>query len=114
MPILGLLFVALLGFIISLLIVSDIPIFERISIAGGLGFGLLTLVMFFLNVAGLKFSLINTVILVSTLIVLSLIYLLLRRKISYSSLGKLNVLKNIKQTISSLSIFEGIIIALLT
>ena len=114
MPILGLLFAALFGFIVSLLIVSDIPILERISIACGLGFGLLTLAMFFLNVAGIKFSLINTVILVSTLIVLSLIYLLLSRKISYSSLGKLNVLKNIKQTISSLSIFEGIIIALLT
>ncbi|MBA7489552.1 hypothetical protein ES702_00086 [subsurface metagenome] len=114
MLILGLLFPALFGFIISLLIVSDIPIFERISIAYGLGFGLLTLAMFFLDVAGIKFSLINTVILISALMIVSLIYLLLRHKISYPSLRKLNVFKKIKQTISSLSIFEGIIIGLLT
>ncbi|TET11856.1 hypothetical protein E3J84_02385, partial [Candidatus Aerophobetes bacterium] len=114
MLILGLLFPALFGFIISLLIVSDIPIFERISIAYGLGFGLLTLAMFFLNVAGIKFSFINTVILTSAVMILSLIYLLSRHKISYSSLRKLNVFKKIKQTISSLSIFEGIIIGLLS
>ena len=114
MLILGLLFPTLFGFIISLLIVSDVPIFERISIAYGLGFGLLTLAMFFLNVAGVKFSLINTVILISALMILSLIYLLLRHKISSASLRELNVFKRIKQTISSLSIFEGIIIGLLT
>lgn len=113
MLILGLLFPALFGFIISLLIVSDIPIFERVSIAYGLGFGLLTLAMFFLNVAGVKFSLINIVILISTLMTLSLIYLLLRHRISYPSLRKLNVFKKIKQTISSLSMFEGIIMGLL-
>ncbi|MBA7662479.1 hypothetical protein ES703_70508 [subsurface metagenome] len=113
MLIVGLLFPILFGFIISLLIVSDIPIFERISIAYGLGFGLLTLAMFFLDVAGIKFSLINTVILISALMILSLTYLLLRHKISYPSLRKLNVFKKIKQTISSLSIFEGIIIGLL-
>jgi len=113
MLVLGVLFPALFGFIISLLIVSDIPIFERISIAYGLGFGLLTLAMFFLNVAGIKFSLINTVILISALMILSLTYLLLRHKISSPSLRKLNVFKKIKQTISSLSIFEGIIIGLL-
>ncbi|GAI09147.1 unnamed protein product, partial [marine sediment metagenome] len=107
MLIVGLLFPILFGFIISLLIVSDIPIFERISIAYGLGFGLLTLAMFFLDVAGIEFSLINTVILISALMILSLTYLLLRHKISYPSLRKLNVFKKIKQTISSLSICEG-------
>ena len=114
MLILGLLFPTLFGFIISLLIVSDIPIFERISIAYGLGFGLLTLAMFFLNLAGIKFSFINTVILISALMILSLIYLLLRHKISHPSLRKWNVFQRIKQTICSLSIFEGIIIGLLT
>jgi len=113
MLIFGLLFPILFGFIISLLIVSDVPIFERIGIAYGLGFGLLTLAMFFLNVAGVKFSLINIIILVSVLMILSLIYLLLRHKISYSSLIKLNVFKEIRQTIFSLSLFEGIIIGLL-
>ena len=114
MLIVGLLFPTLFGFIISLLIISDVPIFERISIAYGLGFGLLTLAMFFLNVAGVKFSLINTVILISALMILSLIYLLLRHRISCASLRELNVFKKIRQTISSLSIFEGIIIGLLT
>jgi len=114
MLILGLLFPALFGFIISLLVVSDIPIFERIGIGYGLGFGLLSLAMFFLDVAGIKFSLINTVILISALMILSLTYLLLRHKISSPSLRKLNVFQKIKQTISSLSIFEGIIIGLLT
>lgn len=113
MLIFGLLFPTLFGFIISLLIVSDIPVFERVSIAYGLGFGLLTLAMFFLDVAGIKFSLINIVILTSGLMVLSLIYLLARGRISYPSWGKLNVFKGIKQIIFSLSLFEGIIVGLL-
>jgi len=113
MLIFGLLFPALFGFIISLLIVSDIPIFERISIAYGLGFGLLTLAMFSLNVMGIKFSFINIVTLLSVLMTLSLIYLLLRHKLSYPSLRRLTVFKEIKQIIFSLSLFEGIIIGLL-
>jgi len=113
MLILGLLLPILFGFLISLVITPHITIFERLALAYGLGFGLLTLGMFFLNVVGIKFSLINTVILILGLMAASLIYLLVRHRISYPSLKRLNVFKKIKQAISSLSIFEGIIIGLL-
>ena len=81
MLILGLLFPVLFGFVISLMITPHISILERLALAYGLGFGLVTLGMFFLNVVGIKFSLVNTVILISGLMALSLMYLLAGEKL---------------------------------
>ncbi len=75
MLIFGLLFPIVFGLVISLVISPEIAILERIALAYGLGYGLLTLGMFFLNVLGIEFSLINTIVLLSGILILSLLYL---------------------------------------
>ncbi|GAI12859.1 unnamed protein product [marine sediment metagenome] len=60
MFIVGLILPVLFGLAISLLIAPEMRVTERFALAYGLGFGLLTLAMFLLNLLGIKFSLTNT------------------------------------------------------
>ena len=113
MLILGLLFPIVLGFIISLLISPEIAILERIALAYGLGYGLLTLGMFLLNVLGIEFSLLNTIVLLSGILILSLVYLKWKNRFDYSSLRKLNPFQRTKGIRAPLSSFEIIMIVLL-
>lgn len=109
----GLLSPIIFGFVISLLIVSDINIYERFALAYGLGFGLLTLAMFFLNLLGIKFSLINTTIFISGIIIASLTYLRKKNRLRSFSYKELNLFKKMRQAIASLYLFEKIILVLL-
>lgn len=113
MLILGLLFPILFGLIISLLINPGITMVERIAVAYGLGYGLLTLGMFFLNVLGIEFSLINTIVLLSGILILSLVYLKRKNRFDHSSLRKLNPFQRKKGIRAPLSGFEIIMIILL-
>jgi len=113
MLILGLLFPIVFGLVISLLISSEIAIPERIALAYGLGYGLLTLGMFLLNVLGIEFSLINTTVLLSGILVLSLVYLKRKSRFDYSSLRKLNPIQRKRSIRVPLSSFEIIMIVLL-
>jgi len=114
MLVLGLLLPILLGLTICRAIIPDsttIP--ARLALAYSLGFGFLTLAMFFLNVIGLRFSLLNTTILVSAIIG---ILLLFRRKstwLEFHSALKINPFVRIRQFIISLSTFEKVLVGLL-
>ena len=112
MLILGLLLPVLLGLTISWLIVPDVPISERLGLGYALGFGFLTLAMFFLNVLGINFSLFNTTILVCGIIALSLVFL--RRKNGRRWLLSMRVspFPRMKGIVRSLSVFEKILIGL--
>lgn len=109
---LGLLLPVLLGLMISWLIVPDVPIFERLGLGYALGFGFLTLAMFVLNVFGAKFSLVNTVMLVSGIIGVSVVFL--GRKNGWGwFLGKRqNPFSKMKGILRSLSVFEKILVGL--
>lgn len=85
----------------------------RLALAYSLGFGFLTLAMFFLNVIGLKFSLINTTILVSGIIVLLSAITRKRNWFKLRSALKVNPLVKIKQSLISLSAFEKVLVGLL-
>jgi len=113
MLILGLLLPVVLGLIACWLIIPGAAILMRLALAYSLGFGFLTLAMLLLNVFGLRFSLVNT-----TLLVLAVagILLLLRRKRSWlglTSAVKVNPFGRIKEFVSSLSAFEKILLGLL-
>lgn len=114
MQILGLLLPMLLGLAICRLIIPDsmtIPV--RLALAYSLGFGFLTLAMFFLNVVGLKFSLLNTTILVSAIIGILLVFRRKRNWLEFHSTWKVNPFVKIKQFIISLSAFEKVLVGLL-
>jgi len=115
MLIFGLLVPIAFGFIISSVIIPRTTIYERLGVGYGLGFGFLTLGMFFLNVFGLKFSLVNTLILISGIIAILLIYLYLKREnpFAYSSFGKLNLFSRPQGTYAILFILEWIMIGFL-
>ena len=112
MLVLALLLPALLGLTISWLIVADLATLERLGLSYALGFGFLTLVMFLLNVLGAKFSLFNT-----TIVVLAIsggLLVLLRRR-NWPGLLRSktqNAFRRMKEIVSSFSLFEGILIAL--
>ena len=110
---LGLLFPIAFGFVISLVISPGISIVERIALAYGLGYGLLTLAMFLLNVSGFQFSLINTALLLSGILILSFFYLKLKRWSNLSSLRKTSPLSRKSGTRTPLSTFEITMIVLL-
>ena len=114
MFIVGLILPVLLGLAISFLICPEMRVAERIGVAYGLGFGLLTLVMLLLNLLGIKFSLANTSILcISVIIVGSMLYWK-RKKWSYHWLAELpRWLKRMGKTVGSLSIFERIVLGFL-
>jgi len=112
MLILGLLLPVSLGLTISWLIVPDVPIFERLGLGYALGFGFLTLAMFFLNVLGAKFSLFNTTILVSGIIGLSLVFLRIKNGPGWLLSMRLSPLPRMKGIVRSLSVFEKILIGL--
>lgn len=113
MLIFGLLFPIIFGLVISLLISREIAILERIALAYAIGYGLLTLGMFLLNVLGMEFSLINTVVLLSGILILSLVYLKWKNRFDYFSLRKLNPIRRKRSIRAPLSVFELIMIALL-
>ena len=103
----------LLGLTICWLIIPGVGIPVRLALAYSLGFGFLTLAMFFLNVFGIKFSLVNTTILVSGVIGILLVS---RRKRNWSGLLsalKANPFAKIKEFMTSLSTFEKILVGLL-
>ncbi len=112
MLILGLLLPVLLGLTISWLIVADIPISERLALGSALGFGFLTLAMFFLNEVGINFSLFNTTIFVSSIIGLSVVFLRRRKWLGLLSSVSVNPFPRMKVIVSSLSLFEKILIGL--
>ena len=113
MSILGLLFPIAFGLVISLVISPEINILERIALAYGLGYGLLTLGMFFLNVLGIEFSLINTIVLLSGILILSLVCLKWKNRFGYFSLKKLNPFQGKRNIRAPLSTFEITMIVLL-
>ncbi len=109
----GLILPVLFGLAISLLISPEMRATERFALSYGLGFGLLTLVMFLLNLLGIKFSLVNTSICLSGIIVGSMLYWK-RKKGSYHPLAEVSrFLRGIGKTFASLSIFERIVLGLL-
>ena len=113
MLIVGLILPVLFGLAISLLVCPEMRVAERFALAYGLGFGLLTLAMFLLNLLGIKFSLINTSVCISGIIVGSMVYWK-RKKWSYHWLAELpGWLKRMGKTVGSLSIFERIVLGLL-
>ena len=111
--IVGLLLPVLFGLAISWLIISGISFSERLGLAYALGFGFLTLVMFFLNVLGTKFSLINTILVVSA--ITGLLLLLLRRINGRGGLlrTKMSPILRLRETLCSLSVFEKILVGLI-
>jgi len=113
MQILGLILPILLGLAICWLIIPHMAIPMRLALAYSLGFGFLTLAMFFLNVLGLKFSLLNTTILVSAIIGILLVFRGKRNWLELRSALKVNPLAGIKQFIISLSAFEKVLVGLL-
>jgi len=113
MQILGLLLPILLGLTICWLIIPHMTIPARLALAYSLGFGFLTLAMFFLNVIGLKFSLLNTTVLVSVIIGVLLVFVRKRKWLELCSTLKVNPLTRIKQFIISLSAFEKVLVGLL-
>jgi len=101
------------GFVITLLISPPVKFWERLALSYGLGFAFLTLAMFFLNVVGIKFSLINTLILVGGIFFGLLGYLIKKNWTAGFSLRKIQLFRRIKEAVGSLSIFEKIIVSLL-
>lgn len=85
----------------------------RLALAYSLGFGFLTLAMFFLNVIGLKFSLLNTIVFVLLIIGVLLVFLKKRKWLELFSTLKVNPLVRIRQFITSLSLFEKVLVGLL-
>jgi len=113
MQILGLLLPMLLGLTICRLIIQKVAIPVRLALAYSLGFGFLTLAMFFLNVIGLKFSLLNTTVLVSVIIGVLLVFRGKRNWLELRSTLKVNPFAGIKQSLISLSAFEKVLVGLL-
>ncbi|MCK4649369.1 hypothetical protein KAT51_07580 [bacterium] len=114
MLVLGLLLPILLGLTICQAIIPhSMTIPTRLALAYSLGFGFLTLAMFFLNVIGLKFSLLNTTILVSAIIGILLVFRGKRNWLEFHSTLKVNPLVRIKQSLISLSAFEKVLVGLL-
>ena len=113
MQILGLLLPILLGLTICQLIIGKMAIPVRLALAYSLGFGFLTLAMFFLNVIGLKFSLFNTTVFVFLIIGAFLVFLKKRKWLELFSTLKVNPLTRVKQFITSLSLFEKVLVGLL-
>ncbi|MBA7582689.1 hypothetical protein ES708_24625 [subsurface metagenome] len=103
----------LLGLTICWLIIPHVAISVRFALAYSLGFGFLTLAMFFLNVLGLKFSLLNTTILVSAIIGILLVFRGKRNWANLLSVIKVNPFARMKQIMASLSAFEKILLGLL-
>jgi len=112
MLILGLLLPVSLGLTISWLIIADVPVLERLGLGYALGFGFLTLAMFFLNVLGINFSLINTVIFVSGVIGVSLMFLRRKNWRGWLLSARLSSSRRMKGIVRSLSVFEKILIGL--
>ncbi len=113
MLVLGLVFPIAFGFVMSCVITPGITIPERIALAFGLGYGLLTLVMFLLNALGFQFSLINTSLLLSGILIPSLLYLKLKKWPVLSLLRKRAPERKKNETYKRLSIFEMAVILLL-
>ncbi len=114
MLVLGLLLPILLGLTICRAIIPDsMTIPARLALAYSLGFGFLTLAMFFLNVIGLRFSLLNTTILVSAIIGILLVFRGKRSWLKFHWALKVNPLVRIKQSLISLSAFEKVLVGLL-
>lgn len=113
MLVLGLVFPIAFGFFISLVISPGITIVERIALAFGLGYGLLTLAMFLLNVAGFQFSPLNTTLLLSGILIPSLFYLKLKRWPGLTSLRKTSPVPRKSGIPIPLSTFEIAMILLL-
>jgi len=109
----GLVVPTVLGFVITLLISPQIKFWECLALSYGLGFAFLTLAMFFLNVVGIKFSLLNTLILVGGIFFVLLGYLIKKNWTAGFSLRKIQLFRRIKEAVGSLSIFEKIIVSLL-
>ena len=113
MPLLGLLLPMLLGLAICWPIVSDVPFLVRLALAYGLGLGLLTLAMFFLNVFGMRFSLVNTTVLVSLVIAVVLGTRGERNWRGFFWAIRVDPFRRTREFVSSLSIFEKVLLALL-
>ena len=109
----GLLLPTGFGFVVSLLVSRRINIIERLALGYGLGFGLLTLGMFFLNVTGIKFSAVNTRVLLSGITLVSLGYLARKNWPGRFSSEKSNLFLGKKGTTFPLYPFEIIIMVLL-
>ena len=113
MFIVGLILPVLFGLAISLVISPEMRIAERFALAYGLGFGLLTLAMFLLNLLGIKFSLANTSIFISGITVGSMLYWKRKKRSSHWLTGLSHFPKRVGEAIGSLSVFEGIVLGLL-
>ncbi len=113
MQILGLLLPMLLGLVICQLVIQKMAIPVRLALAYLLGFGFLTMAMFFLNVIGLRFSLFNTTVFVLLIIGVFLAFLKKRKWLDLFSTLKVNPLTRVKQFIVSLSLFEKVLMGLL-
>ncbi len=113
MLLVGLIVPTALGFVITLLITPGVKFWERLALGYGLGFALLTLAMFFLNVIGIKFSLPNTLILVGGVFFVLLGYIIKKNGTPRFSVRRIHLFRRIKEAVDSLSIFEKIIVSLL-
>ncbi len=114
MLIVGLLLPVVLGLTLCWLVIPDAAIPECFALAYSLGFGFLTLAMFFLNILGFKFSLVNTTIFVSAIIGVLLVFTGKRNWLRLRSAMKVNPFTRTKQFMGSLSAFEKILVGLLT
>ncbi len=113
MLILGLILPLFLGYALTLVVVPRIGLYERLALGYGLGFGFLTLGMFFLNVLGMSFSLRNTVVLICTIITICLLYGL--RKNRFIDQGKIGLPSSVepKKPAVPIYFFEKIVIGLI-
>jgi len=109
----GLVVPTALGFVVTLLISPDVRFWERVALGYGLGFAFLTLGMFFLNVVGFKFSLLNTLILVGGIFFVLVAYLIKKSRTAPFSPTEIHFFRRMKETVDSLSIFEKIMVSLL-
>ena len=113
MPIMGLILPMMLGLAICWVTISDTPLLVRLALAYGLGFGLLTLAMFLLNVFGAKFSLANTSILVLAIVAFVFSTRGKKKWLAFFTAIKVNPLSEARRYVGSLSLFEKVLFGLL-
>lgn len=113
MLLLGLILPLFLGYAITLVVLPRMGLYERLALGYGLGFGFLTLGMFFLNVLGMSFSLRNTVVLICAIITVSLIYGAMKNRFIDQKRGGLHSSVDQKKSTVPLCLFEKTVIGLI-
>jgi len=95
------------GYLISTIIIKNLPLFERIGLSYLLGMGLITLIIFLFSWVGIKITQTNILVILSGLIIiLRLINLFLKRKIVFR-------LPNIKGAIGQFKWYEKVAVFLI-